>query len=249
MLGKYATATIYGSVYSSSVYSGYIDQKTDGLSKTESVYILSRQPIKESVNCTVIALAYTNDSSPPKLIMAPSGEIFYQQEIDFLLKHVRNFKYNKLNCLYEKSCGAVIFHINEKNTVKVLLVKNHNGKYWSFPKGHMELDETEEETAIREIKEETGLNVTLLDNYRETSDYIPFGRIKKHVVFFLAQADQEQVIIQPSEIDSYMWASFDEAEENCKYENDLRILHTAKERLFGENGFISQLNPSIGRAM
>ena len=69
-------------------------------------------------------------------------------------------------CLYEKSCGAVIFYKSRQNT-KILLVKNSNGRYWSFPKGHIEDGENEHQTAIREIKEETGLDVVIEKGFRE----------------------------------------------------------------------------------
>lgn len=47
----------------------------------------------------------------------------------------------------------------------------------------MELNESEKATAIREIKEETNLDVKIIDGFREVSDYCPFGNIKKRVVF------------------------------------------------------------------
>ena len=52
----------------------------------------------------------------------------------------------------EKSCGCIIINKN-----KVLLIKQTKG-HWGFPKGHVEKDETEIETAIREVKEETNIN-------------------------------------------------------------------------------------------
>ena len=82
-----------------------------------------------------------------------------------------------MKCLYEESCGGIIFYNGKQNT-KILLVKNTNGKYWSFPKGHIEQGETEKETAAREIKEETGLDVDIKKDFREVSDYCPFGKIR-----------------------------------------------------------------------
>ena len=60
----------------------------------------------------------------------------------------------------EKSCGAVVLRKNQ-GRLQVLLIKHINGGHWAFPKGHVEPGETEEQTALREIKEETGLSVTL----------------------------------------------------------------------------------------
>ena len=56
----------------------------------------------------------------------------------------------------EKSCGAVVSRMTE-NGREILLIRHMNGGHWAFPKGHVEKDETEEQTARREILEETGL--------------------------------------------------------------------------------------------
>ena len=62
--------------------------------------------------------------------------------------------------ILEKSCGAIVYTV-EDGDIKYLLVEEMSGCH-SFPKGHMENDETEEETALREIKEETNLEVELV---------------------------------------------------------------------------------------
>ena len=59
---------------------------------------------------------------------------------------------------YEKSCGGIVYRKFHGNT-EILLIKHIKSGYWSFPKGHVENSETEEETAKREIKEETGIDV------------------------------------------------------------------------------------------
>ena len=82
----------------------------------------------------------------------------------------------------EKSCGAVV--INDKN--EVLLVY-HNAGHISFPKGHVENNETEVETAYREVLEETGIEIEIMDNIREVNIYNLKGGIVKDVVFFKAK--------------------------------------------------------------
>ena len=67
--------------------------------------------------------------------------------------------------LHEKSCGAVLF-TTEKGIKKFLLVESN---YFGFPKGHVEENETEQETALREIKEETGVDATIIPGFRERS--------------------------------------------------------------------------------
>ena len=71
---------------------------------------------------------------------------------------------------HEKSCGAVVFTRTDKG-VKYLLIANLKGIY-GFPKGHVEAGETEEQTALREIREETGLRVTLVPGFRAVDEHL-----------------------------------------------------------------------------
>ena len=64
----------------------------------------------------------------------------------------------------EKSCGAIVYK-EENGELKFLLVHQSNGHY-SFPKGHMEEGESELDTTLREIKEETNLDVVVDTNFR-----------------------------------------------------------------------------------
>ena len=198
----------------------------------KNVYLLSKDKPCDYVRCTVIAIAQSRNAVQTKLIVAPEGQVYYEPLIKKRLKRLRNFRLGRLSCLYEKSCGAIVFYRADDED-KVLLVKNKNGRYWSFPKGHVELGENEKQTAIREIKEETDLDVKLHPGFRETSDYCPFGKVRKRVVFFLAEALSDDVHIQESEIDYFIWVSFAQAKEMCCYENDLRVIDKAERYLGG----------------
>ncbi|MGN1112712.1 MAG: bis(5'-nucleosyl)-tetraphosphatase [Acutalibacteraceae bacterium] len=223
MLGMSAYTTLYGCLSDYGLYSGYISVSS---MKNTSVYIVSATKPPEQFLGRVIAMLQYNGQS--KLIVAPQGQAFYQSRLrEILLKSGRVKGEFSLNCLYEKSCGAVVFH-RGKDGIKVLLVRNCNGKYWSFPKGHMEVGENEQQTALREVYEETGLRVKLYSGYRQVSDYSPFGNIKKRVVFFLAETDSDRVTIQRSEIESFIWVGFEQAKRMCSYQNDLRILELAQ---------------------
>lgn len=223
MLAKKVRVNVYGEI-SDGLYSGY--SNADNINNVSS-YVISRKKVYEFLRGVVIAVA-TLKSGEQKCIVAPEGEIFYEPEIRERLDALRNVEIVSLNCLYEKSCGAIIIHKSGENNYKVLLVKNHNGRYWSFPKGHVEKGETEEQTAIREIKEETGLDVEIVDSFREVSDYCPFGRIKKRVVFFMAQTFSTNVVVQKEEIDSYIWVDLYDVHNKCTYDNDQRVIKKAR---------------------
>ncbi|MBQ2687243.1 MAG: NUDIX domain-containing protein [Clostridia bacterium] len=227
MLSKEVKAEIYGSLNEKSgVYSGYI---TSEACSGERVYILSRRPVGDYIYGVVTAVITQSDGSE-KYVVTQKQDIMYEPEIRQRLSTVRFLNIEKLSCLYEKSCGAVILYKEKDDSeASILLVKNQKGRFWSFPKGHVELWENEKETAVREIKEETDLDVEILDNFREISDYCPFGKIRKRVVFFLAAAKSNKVKIQESEIESYTWVKLSDAKRVCTYENDLRVIDKARE--------------------
>ena len=77
----------------------------------------------------------------------------------------------------EKSCGCIIF--NEKGEILLL---HQNAGHWGLPKGHVEEGETEEQTAIREVKEETNIDVIINANYRYSMVYSPKENVEKEVV-------------------------------------------------------------------
>lgn len=90
---------------------------------------------------------------------------------------------------YEHSCGAILFTI-DNTIIKYVLVMQSNGNY-GFPKGHMEKDETKKDTAIREIKEETGIDCQLLPKIQRTIQYKIGGNTLKTVTYFAARFEEQ----------------------------------------------------------
>lgn len=127
---------------------------------------------------------------------------------------------------YEKSCGVVIFR-KENDKIEYLIIRQKNDSHWGFPKGHIEERETENETAIREVKEETGLDISILDNFRVTDKYFVKGDTMKEVVFFLGKTDESSVAIQPEEISDYKWADEGLAKDILTYESSKKIIYKA----------------------
>ncbi len=226
MLGNNVTIEIFGTLTDKKLYSGYIVDSYD----RRQVYVITDSELHGTIDCTIIASAMGDSSSQTRLIASPVDEVFYEPDIAERLCGT-SVPFKKINCIYEKSCGAVIYRINERNDIKVLLVKNHNGKCWTFPKGHIEIGESEQQTALREIKEETGLNVELVPGFRQISCYRPFGKVQKTAVFFLAKAEKSVVSMQQSEIDYYLWVSIEDAMKMCRHENDTNILREVKKKL------------------
>ena len=123
----------------------------------------------------------------------------------------------------EKSCGAIV--INKNN--KILLVY-YNAGHWDFPKGHIENGETEEQTAIREVKEETNIDIIINNKYRYTTSYSPKENVMKEVVYFLAQNIDEDKKPQLEEVSEVKWFTLEEAMNTITYENSKEILNKLK---------------------
>lgn len=127
----------------------------------------------------------------------------------------------------EKSCGAIVYRKHHGNT-EILLIKHVNSGHWSFPKGHVECGETEVETATREIKEETGIDVIIDPTFRETVSYSPKKDTQKVVVYFIAKAKTFDYCPQEEEIADIKWVEIGHALSILTYENDRSIVNKAK---------------------
>ncbi len=128
--------------------------------------------------------------------------------------------------VFEKSCGAIVFRKFHGN-VEILLIKHANGGHWSFPKGHVEKDETELETAKREIMEETGITVMLDQTFREVVTYYPKRESKKEVVYFIGKALNVDCVPQLEEISEVKWVQLESSYAILTYENDRQLLSKA----------------------
>lgn len=126
----------------------------------------------------------------------------------------------------ERSCGAVVFTvINDE--YRFVIIRSLEGTC-GFPKGHMKRYETERQTALREIKEETGLEVRILPKFRSIIEYvIPGNGHLKKVVYFLARYSDQQFTAQPEEISSISLMSYEEAMKALQYKSSRDVLRKA----------------------
>ena len=147
-----------------------------------------------------------------------------ENEKEALLKYVvKHYKLND-NFEYENSCGAIVFN---ENTEKILLVKMHNGN-WGFPKGHIEKDETKEETAIREVLEETNVRIKIIPNFEREIKYIPNEKTIKKVTIFMGITQDEEVTIDTFEIEDFKWCTYEEALKLVTYKLQKDVLENAR---------------------
>jgi 8-oxo-dGTP pyrophosphatase MutT (NUDIX family) len=140
----------------------------------------------------------------------------------------------------EKSAGAVIFYKdNVSKGIFYLLLHYPNishradKDYWDLPKGHLERGETSEEAARREVKEETGLDIEILPNFKETIRYFfrwEGKNVLKFVTFFWAETKSKEVEISDEHI-GFEWLPFEEAVAKVAFKNAKEMIKKANNYL------------------
>ena len=126
---------------------------------------------------------------------------------------------------YEKSCGAVVYR-RAGREIEILVEWMTKG-HVSIPKGHVEPGETEEETALREIREETALRVTLDTGFRRTITYSPKAGVSKDVIFFAAEYAGGEITVQPEEVTRAAFLPQAEAEDAMTFDSDRETIRMA----------------------
>ncbi len=136
----------------------------------------------------------------------------------------------------EKSCGAVVFK-KQKDGIKYLLL-HYGAGHWDFPKGNQEKNETEEQAALREIKEETGIeDIEFTDGFREAISYFykqGGETVFKEVIFFLAQSATDEVKLSSEHI-GYAWMGYENAYKKLTFNNAKELLRKANQFLYKTN--------------
>ena len=127
------------------------------------------------------------------------------------------------------SCGAVVYR-RDAGGVSVLLIRSRHG--WSYPKGHIEPGETEYETALREVREETGVTARIMGDFRREAPSCLAGDDRR-VIFFLAEYVGGAVQANLSETQAAVWASVQDAPCMVGYPPDNAVLMDALEVIAG----------------
>lgn len=130
---------------------------------------------------------------------------------------------------YEISCGGVVF-TRKNGKILYVIVKSSEG-YYGFPKGHMENNETEEQTAIREIFEETGLKVKIVPGFKTIDEHpIPQKEgIIKRIIYFVAEYDNQDIRYQKEELLGAYLMAYEEAMSVFQFDSSKGILSKVNE--------------------
>lgn len=194
---------IYINIYINSLY--MTSSLIKNIIRTIKIYALKN-------NYSMGVLVFDNND---EYIANYLGEEYNYNEIDDNLSYT-SFPIVKW---VEKSCGCVVV-----NDDRVLLIRQNDNSI-GFPKGHMEIGETEIETAIRETREETGLDVNIISTKKYKIKYYVDEIILKEVTYFLAKPvnPNSKIIVQKSELIDVNWFLKDDVGNFLTYEQ-LRML-------------------------
>lgn len=207
--------TVYGCDY------GYALGSVGGDGEFQDVYAIEH----DSDTLEIIAVIERKDDSKTKWVGVAPGTVMFEPDIrkhtEFCEKHFNSV----YHCLYEKTCGSVLFK-RENGVKKYLLIKNESG-HIGFPKGHIEYGESEEQTAEREVFEETGIKISIKPETRQEYTYTTMKKAIKKCVYFCNEFKSDKIVIQQEEISQYWLVTFDSAMELLNYPQDRAILEKA----------------------
>ena len=202
-----------GYVHGSIVYPvnyGYIPGVMAGDGEEQDAYILGVTEPLDVFDGRVIGVVRRRDDCEDKLIVAPDGVLFHQAEIAEAVHFQEQYFDSTIDSLVRRSCGVIPYRLADGVREYLILLQTNN--CWSFPKGHMERGETEAETALRELREETGLAAELVPGARVLSEY-PINRLtRKQTVLFLGEVSGD-VVPQKTEVLDYRWVRAEELKD------------------------------------
>lgn len=187
---------------------GYIPGVMAGDGKEQDVYILGvDKPLSYFDGRIVGAIRRKNDRED-KLVAAPEGMVFHQGQIAQAVRFQEQYFDSYIVSLFRKSCGVLPYRITDGKR-EYLIVFEEFSQCWSLPKGHMEAGETEAETALRELFEETGLTARLDTSAFATVEYPISSIARKQVVFFPGEVSGTPRA-REGEIEGFKWVKAEE---------------------------------------
>ena len=236
MLGKYVRVRVTNPIGSDDGAGYPLNYGTVYSNENQTAFIMGIHHPVRNFDGRVIAVLSDRRNKKFIWIVAPKSTRFIINDIKQYINLKKDFPTYSLECLYESSCGAVVFR-DIRGEVRYLLIKNKRSAHWGFPKGHIEKGETKKQTACREVLEETGIHLNIIDGFESVSKYKIKDKIEKQVSIFVGTTKDVNTVIQPEEIEDYIWLTYDRAMSLLKFDNDKNILSSAHTFL-NENNYI-----------
>ena len=182
-----------------------------GDGEEQDAYILGvSEPITEFNGQVVAAICRKNDCED-KLVVAPVESVYHQGQIAEAVHFQERYFDTRIISCFEKSCGVLPYRM-VNGQQEFLLVFETYSKCWSLPKGHIEAGETDVQTALRELYEETGLTANLDTSRCASIEYPISSFARKQVAFFLGEVTGVPKV-REGEIDKFQWVTAEELKD------------------------------------
>jgi len=139
----------------------------------------------------------------------------------------------------QESAGGVVFRRENGRIEVILIAVGDDERRWQLPKGLVERDEPAAITAQREVREETGVDATLVGPI-DTIEYWYYGktrgnkriRFHKFVHFFLFRYQSGHTADHDHEVQEAHWVDIEEAGPMLAFKNEKEIVNKAREQIF-----------------
>jgi 8-oxo-dGTP diphosphatase len=130
------------------------------------------------------------------------------------------------------SAGGIVFK-DDSDGLKVLVAQHSGHKGWDFPKGHIEIGETAEAAAVREVEEETGVKAQVIESVGR-SEYFYFEegeRVFKTVTYFLMKYIGRGQATTAFEVSDLVWLGASEVGEKLSFKGSKKVWQKAEEKI------------------
>lgn len=217
LLGKIVTVQVdrpIGYLHGDILYPvnyGFVPGLMGSDGEEQDAYILGVDTPLSSFTGRIIAVIRRHNDCEDKLVVAPEGLSLHQGQIAQAVRFQERYFITTIDSIFQKSCGVVPFRRFGGNA-EVLLLFQRGSRTWSFPKGHMEAGETEQQTALRELFEEAGFRTKLVPSARAATEYRISSAARKQVVLFPGEVHGGPRL-QAKEIESCRWVKPGELEQ------------------------------------
>lgn len=162
---------------------GFLPGVIAGDSEPQDVYIFGVDTPLSAFDGRVVGAVLRRNDREDKLVVAPDGLWPHQGQIAAAVHFQEQYFDTRVVSLFEQSCGILPYRVAAGER-EYLLVFEQFSQCWSLPKGHMEAGETEIQTALRELWEETGLSAKVDESKSACIEYPISPIARKKVIFF-----------------------------------------------------------------
>lgn len=211
-----------------SIRQGYFAAEKNNISRRHTIYIIGAENTSNTFEGTIISTIRRKDTNEILLVAAPTGKIYYEPQIRECLGFYEKGYNSEFEFYMQKKCGIILFTC-DNGKPEYYLMENKKTGHVGFPDGYMVFGEKEEETAVREVLEKTGIFVQISEKFRSEYVFAPSENTREKAVYFLASYNGVIPVISDMESYSGISLKFEDAVKKLDYPQDIILLMEARD--------------------